>query len=69
MANSSSVSLLNRMLEDVVRAGVGNSGGLVDGVGNSGGRELGVAPLTDEGQNVLRASFCFSSCNLAYVTA
>ena len=63
------MSLLNGTLEDVVRAGVGNSGELVDGMGNSGCRELEEAPTTDEGRNVLRASFYFSSCNLAYATA
>jgi len=57
------------MLEEAVCAGVGNSGGLVDGVGNSDGRELEEAPTTDEGRNVLHASFCFSSCNLAYATS
>jgi len=37
MDNSSGVSLLNGMLEEAIRAGVGNSGELVDGVGNNGG--------------------------------
>ena len=69
MASSSGVSRLKGTLEEVVRAGVGNNGGLVEGVGNSGCRELEEAPVTGEGRNVLRASFCFSSCNLAYATA
>ena len=68
MASSSGVSRLKGTLEEVVRAGVGNSGGLVDDVGNSGCWELEEAPVTDEGLNVFRASFCFSSCNLVYAT-
>ena len=43
--------------------GVGNNGGVVKDVDVGGCRELEDAPVV--GQNVLRASICFSSCNLA----
>ena len=67
IASSSGVRRLKGTLEEVVRVGVGNSGGLEDDVGNRGCREPEEAPA--EVQNVFRASFCFSLCNLAYATA
>ena len=59
---------LKGTLEEVVRIGVGNRGGVEDDdVGNRGCLEPEEAPT--EGRNDFRASFCFSSCNLAYATA
>ena len=50
------------MLEEVLRFGVDTNGGVED-AGDGVCRELEEAPT--EGRKVLRASFCFSSCNLA----
>ena len=63
IASSSSVRRLKGTVEELVRAGVGNNGGVVKDVDVGGCRELEDAPVV--GQNVLRASICFSSCNLA----
>ena len=67
MASSSGVRCLKGTLEEVVRVGVGNSGGVEDDASNGACLELEEAPT--EGRNDLRPSFCFSSCNLAYATA
>ena len=67
IASSSGVRRLKGTLEEVVRVGVGNRGGLEDDVGNRSCREPEEALA--EGRNDFRPSFCFSSCNLAYATA
>ena len=56
MASSSGVRRLKGTLEEVLRVGVSNNGG-VDAAGGGVCRELEETPL--EGRNVLRASFFF----------